>query len=712
MMRPKNRSGSYESRLIIMLPFTASRRLLGRELLAGSGMVSRTVRIGGAAVGVAGCAAMAAMPAGMAAAQTPSATATATATAAGGTRAAAAVVTTGPASSRAIVVTSLRSAGPGTLRWAINRADTRNSATIRFSVRGVITLTRRLPAIRRPVSIDGTSAPGHRPGGAPVIEINCNRRGGLRVAAGATGSQLLGLAVDRAGGNGVTVRARSVTLDGDYIGLNLAGAAAGNRGDGVYVTATSSGDQIGRNRSGVSGAVANVVSANGGSGVVLAGSHGNTVAANRIGTNAAGRAAMGNAGDGIAITGRSYGNEIGGTAFVDKATGKVNNPTGNKGTVTPVFVVPPLGNLVSGNGGSGILIAAGATGNMLNGNFVGTTASGDGAIGNAGDGVWIDGANGNSLIGCKFVNNPFVYYNVLSGNRGNGLRVTNANQTVVQGNFFGIGANNATTVANRGDGILVAGSSANTQVGGVIPLGNVSAGNGRNGIEVTGRARGFTTFNTFGGLAAFGGAVPNRRDGVLITSTGGDNLARTNVLSGNAGNGLEIGGNASGVTVDPDIVGLNTKGNAALPNGGDGVLIDGTAHGNVVGGSRRSVIPQNTFSGNGGYGLAITGRAYGNRVFSTFVGTAILGVKALPNRRGGVLVGGTAQRNSIGYLLARPANLISGNTGIGVTLTAGTHGNQVLNNYIGLNRLGRRLPNTGGPLLNRGTRNTILGNRY
>jgi hypothetical protein len=703
-----------------MLPLIASRRRPGREFLSGATLPSRAVRIGGVAAGVAGCAAMAAIPAGVAAARPgsvagasrpaeASAHSAVSARAHGATAAGPAVTT---AWSRAIVVTSLRSAGPGSLRAAINRANTRNLATIRFSVRGVISLTRSLPAIRRPVRIDATSAPGHRPGGAPVVEINCNRGGGLRFAAGASGSQLLGVAVDRAGGNGVTLRARSVTLDDDYIGLNLAGAAAGNRGNGVYVTAASSGDQIGRNRSGISGAVANVISANGGSGVVLSGARGNTVAANRIGTNAAGTAAIGNAGNGIAIVGRSYGNEIGGTAFVDKATGQANNPTGSQGTVTPVFVVPPLGNLVSGNARSGILIAAGASRNVLNGNFVGTTAGGDGALGNAGSGVWIDGANSNSLTGCKFVNNPFVYYNVLSGNGGNGLRVTNAGQTLVQGNFFGIGANNATTVANRADGVLVEGSSANTQVGGVIPLGNVSAGNGRNGIEVTGRARGFTTFNTFGGLAAFNGAVPNRNDGLLITSTGGGNLARTNVFSGNARNGIEIGGNASGVTVDPDIAGLNTKGNAALANRGDGVLIDGTAHGNVVGGSRRSVIPQNTFSGNGGYGLAITGRAYGNRVFSTFAGTEILGVTAIPNGRGGVLVGGTAQRNAIGYLLARPANLISGNTGIGVTLTAGTSDNRVLNNYIGRNRFGRRLPNSVAPLVNRGTRNTILGNLY
>ena len=36
---------------------------------------------------------------------------------------------------------------------------------------------------------------------------------------------------------------------------------------------------------------------------------------------------------------------------MNPATGQANDPTGNKGTVTPVFVVPPLGNLISGNAG-------------------------------------------------------------------------------------------------------------------------------------------------------------------------------------------------------------------------------------------------------------------------------------------------------------------------------------------------------------------------
>ena len=616
-------------------------------------------------------------------------------------------------STQTLVVSNLNDAGPGSLRAAIlsaNATPAGNSTLITFCVNGTITLASSLPTIARHVTINATTAPTHVSGGPPVVALDFNGHPGLIFGVGSRGSHLLGVAVDDASGNGVTLDDNSITLNDDYIGLNLAGAKAGNGGNGVLVWSESNGNFIGLNDSHVSGVVANVISGNRGNGIELAGSSLNTVADNRIGTNAAGTSAIANGGDGIYITHGSRGNEIGGTAFVDTATGQANNPTGNKGTVPPVFVVPTLGNLISGNGRNGVLIDTRSRGNVLNGNFIGTTASGDGALGNRGNGVWIAGAPGNSLVGCKFVNNPFVYYNVVSGNRRNGLRVTNSDNVTVQGNFFGVGANNTAIVKNRLDGILVDGTSANTQVGGVIPLGNVSAGNGLNGIAVLGKARGFVTFNTFGGLLAFKGAAPNGLNGLLITSTGGDNLVRTNVLSGNKGNGIELAGNASGVTVDPDIVGLNTKGNGVLPNGGDGLLITGNAHGNTIGGTLHSVIPQNTFSGNKGYGVAITGWAHNNHVFRSFIGTQLLGVKALGNKKGGVLIAGIANRNLIGLTTLLPADLISGNTGIGVTLTPGTYRNSVINNYIGLNRLDRYLRNSGPAVVNIGFRNTIRGN--
>ncbi len=616
-----------------------------------------------------------------------------------------------------VTVSNLRNSGPGSLRSAITTANRHpDTTTIDFSVHGTIALEKTLPAIHERTFIDGTSAPTYVAGGHPVVAVDgnriqgcgCNGNDGLRFEDGSNGSQLLGLSVINAKGSGVTLNADSITLNSNYIGLDLAGRAAGNRRAGVHLMPGSSKNEIGLNAAHVSGAVANVISANRGPGLELTNSSNNTVVANRIGTSAAGTLARANRGAGIEIAKRSKNNVIGGTAFVDSATGQANNPTGTEGTVTPVFVVPPLGNLVSGNHGAGIRIVSGSEKNVLNGNFVGTTADGDSALGNHGDGVRIKNANRNSLIGCKFVNHPFVYYNVLSSNGGNGLRITDSNHVTVQANFFGVGANNTNLLPNRGDGIEVDGSSKDVQVGGVIPLGNVSAGNRRNGIEVKDKVRGFTTFNTFGGLLAFKGAAPNRQNGILITSTGGDNLVRTNVMSGNRRNGIKLAGKAHGVTVDPNIAGATTTGGSALPNGGSGLRIGGRAHDNVVGGTLRSVIPQNTFSGNAGFGVTITGHAHRNRVIYSDVGTNALGTQAVPNQKGGILVDCYAHDNVVGLSDARRPNvLISGNSGNGVTLTKHTRSNRVTNSFIGLSRTRQPLPNSGLAIVDDGTGNVF-----
>jgi hypothetical protein len=226
-----------------------------------------------------------------------------------------AAAATRPAS---LTVTSLASAGPGSLRAAITRANLSlpgRRTLIRFTVRGTITLSSPLPAVSARMTIDGASAPGYVRGRAPVVEIDANGQAGLEFAPGSSGAQLLGLAVDDAGGDGITLEASNITLDRNYIGLNRSGAAFGNDGDGVFVAASSWGNTIGENPAGTSGAVSNVISGNAGNGITLSGSSVNTVAANRIGTNAAGTSAIPNRDNGLAIVGRSYANEVGGTVL-------------------------------------------------------------------------------------------------------------------------------------------------------------------------------------------------------------------------------------------------------------------------------------------------------------------------------------------------------------------------------------------------------------
>ena len=630
-------------------------------------------------------------------------------------------------------VTNLNDSGEGSLRAAIeasNAAPPGISNTIEFSTSGTILLASDLPPVTNTVSIiAGNTATGN----APTVGIDFNQHAGLVFGPGSAGSQLVGLSLGNADGDGVTLTAGNILLNNNYIGLALDGTALGNSGDGVSIAATSSANLIGYNPdaatlaaagSPADGVISNVISANGGNGISVHGSADNVVVSNRIGTSVDGNTAMGNGGNGIWLTDGSNGNTIGGTVVGNDAGGSPNDPTGDKGTVTPVFVAPPLGNLVSGNGQNGILIDEQSQNNLLNGNYVGTTTDGNAALGNQGDGVAIINADFNSLHGCTVVDNPFIYYNVVSGNAGNGIHVTDSDHVTIRANFVGTGANNAVMVGNAGDGILIDGSSRNTQVGGVIPLGNVVSGNTLNGIEVTDTASGFSTLNTFAGIYAFVGIAPNGNNGILITSTGGNQTVQTNVISGNLNNGLEISGDAWGVTVVPNIIGLDTRGDAAFANGNNGILIAGTAHDNVVGGtgilSNASVIRQNTISGNDNYGIVISGEAYNNVISQSAIGTNIQELAAIPNGAGGVLLESTGIGNVVGTAhvgwspLPAPAvlvNVISGNTGNGVTLDTGVELNAVIQNWIGLNLDGQfTLPNGGNAIVDGGDNNLIFGN--
>lgn len=436
--------------------------------------------------------------------------------------------------------------------------------------------------------------------------------------------------------------------------------------------------------------LSNVISGNGGNGITLVGANNNIISMNYIGTDTTGTIDLGNGANGILVTSGSSGNMIGG-----QATGG-NNPTG--GGSAPVFVRPPQGNLISGNNGNGVLINAAATMNTLSGNFIGTTASGIAPLGNALDGVAIDSANRNEIIGCTFQQDPFVFYNVISGNGGNGLSVTNANNTKVQANFFGMGADNTTGVGNGLDGVLLQGSSANTQFGGVIPLGNVVVANKRNGLEIAGTVSGTVVFNTFCGLPAFKiVAVPNVLDGMLITSTGGNNLIRTNVISGNGNNGVHISGNATGVQVTEAIIGMDTNGGAAIPNGANGILVDGNAHDNLLGGDQASVILQTTISANGSNGIAIVGNAANNTIVHSFIGVDITGLLAFPNGGAGVFIGGNAIGTIIGGTTPFKQNVISGNQGAGIQLSGQSTSTQIINNLIGVDRNGLQPIGNHGP---------------
>jgi hypothetical protein len=450
-------------------------------------------------------------------------------------------------------------------------------------------------------------------------------------------------------------------------GLPSANSVYGNAVVGIVLGESSSASYQAQVNVGFQ--TSNVISGNRGNGVAIAGGADNVVSMNLIGTDAAGQAAVPNRRNGVLVSSRATGNLIGGVATAG------NDPTAG------VFARPPQGNLISGNRANGVLLAGGVTANTLSGNFVGTTASGNAALGNAADGVAIVGASGNSLLGTTFQQSPFVFYNVLSGNAGNGLRITNSNDTTVQANFTGVGADNATVVANGGSGILANGSSATVLAGGPIPLGNVTSGNNRHGIEIAGRVSGFVSFNNFAGMVAFGGAAPNRLDGIHITATGGDNTIRTCLVAGNLGNGIVLAGRATGVTVEDTAAGTNSAISEAVPNYGSGIVITGNARGNSIGGFQPSVETKVHLSGNLRYGIEVTGNARNNRIFNALIGAGFFPEDQIPNTLGGIFVGPGTSGTIIGGGQPFMANRVLFNGGAGITL-AGSSGSRVLGNEI------------------------------
>ncbi|MEO6811589.1 MAG: right-handed parallel beta-helix repeat-containing protein, partial [Isosphaeraceae bacterium] len=451
--------------------------------------------------------------------------------------------------------------------------------------------------------------------------------------------------------------------------------------------------------------------------------------------------------NGILVT--SAFNTIGGDEVGLNINGVPNNPPGRitdqvpTGTTAPVFVRPPLGNVISGNGGDGVRIRGeSAQFNLLEGNFIGTDVTGIVAKGNRGNGVSIIDADNNTLLGTTppDQNNPFVFYNVISGNRGNGLLINNSNSTTVYANFFGLGADNSTPLGNRLDGVLINGTSDQTIFGLNIPLGNVTAANGKHGLEIAGSASRTIAVNTFSGVAAFNPSaqVGNHGDGILVTSNGGgkvfgasafSTIILTCQTSGNGGNGIEIRGAARGVQISQSVIGMATDGRNPAPNRKDGIAISGKASGVSIGGFEPSVagIPEglgfleaaNQISGNQGNGLSIQGRNVRNvRIVNSLIGTQIDGASPAGNGLDGVFITDASNveiGQTVGTSVPRYRNTIAFNRQNGVEFRRGNQ-NSILggpiygNGALGIALVHHANDRTPAPILTAATTDTATSN--
>jgi CSLREA domain-containing protein len=187
---------------------------------------------------------------------------------------------------------------------------------------------------------------------------------------------------------------------------------------------------------------------------------GNRIEGNFIGTDPTGTIAKGNTDDGVNIFGGASENVVGGTT-------------------------PAARNVISGNACNAVFVK-GATGNLVQGNYMGTDKTGTEGLANGGGSdcvaVVIDSSSGNTVGGATA-----GARNLISGNALDGVGVLGDSQNnKVLGNRLGTTASGTGALGNGEAGVLISGTNAaNNLVGdGTAGGSNTIAFNGEDGVEV------------------------------------------------------------------------------------------------------------------------------------------------------------------------------------------------------------------------------------
>lgn len=411
--------------------------------------------------------------------------------------------------------------------------------TINFNIAGpgvhTITHDPSLPPITGPTFVDGYSQPGASPNTLTVgdnavllIELDCrSAQTGLNVYG--DNSTVRGLVINRFSSYGLLlINTDNCVIEGNFIGTDPTGTLdLGNSGTGVRIA--GDGNRIG----GTVPAARNLISGNYESGVLIEGSE-NVVRGNYIGTDKDGVAPLGNyqgilvswgqntmiggndGDDGVidggigarnVISGNNangivisasfpptigavtiMGNIIGLDASGSEALGNLesaihNNGRNRTGITTIGGTAPGAGNVISASRYSGIFNSANGT--VIQGNLIGTDASGMLNRGNGSTGIASidDFYNGASVVIGGSVPSA---RNVISGNGGRGIEISGEGGTI-QGNLIGTQIDGVSPLGNAESGVAIQNCSGT--LGGLSAgEGNTIAYNGSAGVFVYGVA--------------------------------------------------------------------------------------------------------------------------------------------------------------------------------------------------------------------------------
>ncbi len=446
-------------------------------------------------------------------------------------------------------------------------------------------------------------------------------------------------------------------VEGNYIGVNAGGSTAVGNSTGIQIFGPASNNVIG----GTAAGAGNIISGNHGDGISFETEcRDNTVAGNYIGTDAAGALALSNGQSGVGVY-KCPANVIG------------------------------TGNLISGNGQWGVDVNS-STGLVICGNTIGLATNGT-DLGNANDGItmWIAD---HAVVGGTNSSSG----NVIGGNRDHGIETWYGRTNTIRFNTIGLNAAGS-AVSNRLAGVYVYYEdqielsdnvlSGNGMGGVMLQYANrCTLKRNRIGTDPTGS---FSRKNNTCGIQIQYTSCNNVIGGVLTNEA--------NVISGNSAYGIDVRDNSStGNVIRGNLIGTDLSGTKSIANGGAGILFEDSP-GNTIGSTNfeeRNVISGN--SGNG-IEMGGTD-SHDNRVIGNYIGVDITGTNALGDTAGGgVWMNTGAWSNRVGGFEAGAGNVIAYNAGGGVGVaSASSCGNFIASNSIFRNGgVGIDLGNLGIP---------------
>ncbi len=261
------------------------------------------------------------------------------------------------------------------------------------------------------------------------------------------------------------------------------------------------------------------------------------------------------------------------------------------------------GLVISGFSGAGIVLDGGS-GNLVQGNQVGTDPSGTIARPN-GVGIDVLGSSSNTIGGTAA-----GAANLISGNQGPGIELVSSTEdstaNLIAGNLIGTAAGGSSPLGNQGSGILIQGATGNFIGASNAGAGNIVSANLQNGIELTSAATAnLITGNLIGTTADGLHALGNQEDGILLdsatsTTIGGTSGGEGNVIAGNLGNGVETLTSAADNLLEGNDIGTDGSGTLALGNGGNGVSLGSSS--NSIGGLASEAGNTIAYNGTGSVG--------------------------------------------------------------------------------------------------------------